>query len=69
MDCISQGFISMVAPILILSFAWSLKAVTDNLGAREFVAELVKIYAGGFINFMPCILFLISGILAFATGT
>ena len=31
MDCISQGFISMVAPILILSFAWSLKAVTDNL--------------------------------------
>ena len=69
MDCISQGFISMVAPILILSFAWSLKAVTDNLGAREFVAELVKIYAGGFINFMPCILFIISGILAFATGT
>lgn len=69
MECISQGFISMVAPILILSFAWSLKAVTDNLGAREFVAELVKIYAGGFINFMPCILFLISGILAFATGT
>lgn len=69
MDCISQGFISMVAPILILSLAWSLKAVTDNLGAREFVAELVQIYAGGFINFMPCVLFIISGILAFATGT
>ena len=69
MDCVSQGFISMVTPILILVFAWSLKAVTNDLGAKEFVAKLVKIYAGGFINFMPCILFIISGILAFAIGT
>lgn len=69
MDCISEGFISMVAPILILVFAWSLKSVTDILGAREFVASIVKNHAYKFINFIPCILFLTAGILAFATGT
>ena len=41
MGCIPEGFKSMVPAILILTFAWSLKAMTDSLGAKEFVAALV----------------------------
>ena len=42
MSCIPEGFKAMVPAILILTFAWTLKAMTDSLGAKEFVAELVK---------------------------
>ena len=31
MDCIPEGFRAMVPAILILTFAWSLKAMTDSL--------------------------------------
>ena len=69
MDCIPDGFRAMVPAILILTFAWSLKAMTDTLGADVFVSELVKSSAGGFMNFLPAIIFLIGCFLAFATGT
>ena len=41
-SCIPEGFKAMVPAILILTFAWTLKAMTDSLGAKEFVAGLVK---------------------------
>jgi Na+/H+ antiporter NhaC len=66
---ISEGFKSMVPAILILTFAWTLKAMTDSLGAKQFVEALVKGSAGGFQTFLPAIVFLIAVGLSFATGT
>ncbi len=68
-DSIPEGFKAMVPAILILTFAWSLKAMTDSLGAKEFVEELVKSSAGSFAIFLPAIIFLIACFLSFATGT
>ena len=69
MNALPEGFKSMVPAILILTFAWTLKAMTDSLGAATYVAEVVKASAGGFLNFLPAIIFLIASFLAFATGT
>ncbi len=41
MGCIPEGFKAMVPAILILTFAWSLKAMTDSLGAKYFVRDFV----------------------------
>ena len=68
-EAIPEGFKSMVPAILILTFAWSLKAMTDSLGAKQFVEALVQNSAGGFQSFLPAIVFLIGAFLAFATGT
>jgi Na+/H+ antiporter NhaC len=68
-DCIPEGFKSMVPAILILTFAWSLKAMTDSLGAKQYVEMLVKGSAGGFKTFLPAIVFLIACFLSFSTGT
>ncbi len=69
MECLPEGFKAMVPAILILTFAWSLKAMTDSLGAKEFVAGLVEGSAGTLTNFLPAIVFIIACFLAFATGT
>ena len=69
MACIPDGFKSMVPAILILTFAWTLKSMTDSLGASEFVAEMVKSSASGLVNMLPAIIFLVACFLAFATGT
>ena len=69
MDCVPEGFKAMVPAILILTFAWSLKAMTDSLGAKEFVAGLISGSAEDFMNFLPAIIFLIACFLSFATGT
>ncbi len=69
MDCLADGFKAMVPAILILTFAWTLKAMTDSLGAKEFVEMIVKGGAGNFMNFLPAVIFLIGCFLAFATGT
>ena len=69
MGCIPEGFKSMVPAILILTFAWSLKAMTDSLGAAEYVAALVKSSASGLRSFLPAVVFLIGCFLSFATGT
>ena len=69
MECIPDGFKAMVPAILILTFAWTLKAMTDSLGAAEYVAALVESGAAGFMNFLPAIVFLVACGLAFATGT
>ena len=69
MACIPEGFKAMVPAILILTFAWTLKSMTDSLGAAEFVAGVVKASAGSFMNFLPAVIFLIACLLSFATGT
>ncbi len=69
MSCIPEGFKAMVPAILILTFAWSLKGMTDSLGAKEFVAAVVKGSAKGLQLILPLIVFVIGCLLAFATGT
>lgn len=69
MSCVPDGFKAMVPAILILTFAWTLKAMTDSLGANVFVSELVRTSAGHMMNFLPAIVFLVGCCLAFATGT
>ena len=68
-SCIPEGFKAMVPAILILTFAWTLKATTDSLGVKEYVAGLVSGLSVGFLNFLPAIIFLVAIFLAFATGT
>ncbi|MCH4038495.1 MAG: Na+/H+ antiporter NhaC family protein [Lachnospiraceae bacterium] len=69
MSCFPEGFKQMVPAILILVFAWSLKAMTDSLGAKEYVAMLVNQSKGSFQLILPVIIFLIAVGLSFATGT
>lgn len=69
MDCIPEGFKAMVPAILILTFAWSLKAMTDSLGAAEYVEGIVRSASGNLVNLLPAIIFVIACLLAFATGT
>ena len=69
MECVPKGFESMVSAILILTFAWSLKAMSDSLGSKVFVETVVKGSAQNFQAFLPAIVFLIGCFLAFATGT
>ncbi len=68
-ECIPEGFKAMVPAILILTFAWTLKIMTDSLGAKEFVAGLVKQASGAVILFLPALIFIVGCFLAFATGT
>ena len=69
MECLPAGFKAMVPAILILTFAWTLKAMTDSLGAQEFVAAAMEQSAGAFMNLLPAIIFLVGCFLAFSTGT
>ena len=59
MDCIPEGFKAMVPAIMILTFAWTLKSMTDSLGAAEFVAALIKGSASGIVNLLPAIIFVV----------
>lgn len=68
-NSVSDGFKLMASAILILTFAWTLSGVTNALGAKVFVAEIVRGAAAGLANFLPAIVFLIALGLAFATGT
>ena len=66
---LTDGFKAMVPAILILIFAWTLSGVTNQLGAKIFVAEVVRGAAGGLQNLLPAVVFLIGIGLSFATGT
>ena len=71
MTSIPEGFKSMVPAILILTFAWTLKAMTDSLGAREYVAGIVDAVAhnNALMSLLPALVFLVGCGLSFATGT
>ena len=69
MECLPSGFKAMVPAILILTFAWTLKAMTDSLGAATFVANTMEQSANGLMFLLPAIIFLVGCFLAFSTGT
>ena len=69
MDCVPKGFVAMVPAILILTFATSLKGVTDLLGAKAYIEELMMGAADGLDLFLPAVIFIVACGLAFATGT
>ena len=71
MNAIPEGFKSMVPAILILTLAWTLKAMTDSLGASEYVGGLVEQVAENtmVMGLLPAFVFIIGAFLAFATGT
>ena len=71
MNAIPEGFKSMVPAILILTFAWTLKSMTDSLGAADYVAGLVANVADShaLMSLLPAFVFLIGCFLSFATGT
>lgn len=59
----------MVPAILILTLAWTLKSMTDSLGAAEYVSDVVSSTASGLQMLLPAIIFIVAALLAFATGT
>ena len=69
MSSLPEGFKAMVPAILILTCAWTLKAMTDSLGAKIFISQIVEGSAGSLQSFLPAIIFLIAVGLSFATGT
>lgn len=68
MDSIAAGFKQMVPAILILTFAWTLKTMTNQLEAGAFVSGIVE-SATALHILLPLILFVVAIGLAFATGT
>jgi tetracycline resistance efflux pump len=69
MACVPKGFIAMVPPIIILTMAVSLKAMTTSLGAAEFVRDVMAGAAQGLYSMLPAVIFVVACILAFASGT
>lgn len=59
----------MVPAALILTSAWTLKAMTDSLGAKIFISDLINGPAASLVVFLPAIVFVIAIALAFSTGT
>ena len=69
-DCIAEGFKIMVPAILILTFAWTISGVTnDLLGANVFVETAMASSAESLANFLPAVIFVVACGLGFATGT
>ncbi len=69
MECLPEGFRAMVPAIMILTFAWTLKTITDSLGLKEFVSNFVSTYGAEVQMFLPAIVFLVACFLAFSSGT
>ena len=69
MASLPEGFKAMVPAILILTCAWTLKAMTDSLGAKIYISQLVEGSAGALQALLPAIIFVIAVGLSFATGT
>lgn len=68
-ECIPEGFKAMVAPILILTMAWTLSGMTGLLGAKYYVQGIVAASASALNMFLPAIIFIVALFLAFSTGT
>ena len=68
-ESVPQGFIQMIAPILILTFAWTLCSFTRTaMYSAEFVKGAMA-NVGDLRNFLPAIIFIIGAAIGFATGT
>lgn len=73
-EALTNGIMSMVPALIILSLAWSIGTIIKTpksdggLGLGLFLSELVK--NGGFpIAILPAVLFILSAVIAFSTGT
>ena len=69
MEAVPAGFIAMVPAITILTMAGSLKNMTGELGAAEFVEGIMQGSAAGLSMFLPAVIFVVACFLAFSTGT
>ena len=69
MSSLTEGFKNMVPAILILTFAWTLKEMTDSLGAKTFVNNVISGNLANFQVMIPAIIFLLGAGISFATGT
>ena len=69
LDAFPEGVKAMVPAIMILCCAWTLKAMTDSLGAKVFISDIINGSAAGLKLFLPAIIFLVACFLAFASGT
>ena len=69
MEAFPEGFKAMVPAIMILCCAWTLKTMTDSLGAKVFISDIINGSAAGLKAFLPAIIFVIACVLAFASGT
>ena len=69
MECLPKGFNAMIPPILILVMAVSLKTMTSQLGAAEFVASVMQGASQSLYTMLPAVIFVVACILAFASGT
>ena len=65
---VPKGFQQMAEPILILTFAWTLKNFTDGIGSTDYVNSLL-VGAENLQAFLPALIFVIACVIAFATGT
>jgi len=69
MGCVPKGFTAMVPAMTILTLAVSLKTMTSNLGAAEFVYNLMFGAADSLYSLLPAVIFVVACVLAFASGT
>ena len=68
-ESVPQGFIQMIAPILILTFAWTLCSFTRNaMYSADFVSNAMA-NVGDLAKFLPAVIFIIGAAIGFATGT
>ena len=68
-ESVPQGFIQMISPILILSFAWTLCGLTRyGMNSADFVISAMS-GAGSLAKFLPAMIFIIGAAIGFATGT
>ena len=68
MNSVPEGGKLMMPAILILTLAWTLKGITDQMGIGDFVKNVVKLN-NGIALFIPAIIFLIAIFIAFSSGT
>ena len=69
MESIPNGFIQMISPILILTFAWTLCGLTRyGMNSADFVVNAMS-GAGELAKFLPAVIFIIGAAIGFATGT
>ena len=68
-ESVPQGFIQMISPILILTFAWTLCGLTRyGMNSADFVINAMS-GAGDLAKFLPAVIFIIGAAIGFATGT
>ena len=68
-ESVPNGFIQMISPILILTFAWTLCGLTRyGMNSADFVVNAMS-GAGDLAKFLPAVIFIIGAAIGFATGT